>query len=153
MDRRGHPELLWHGGPAWRGTAAAEGTQLTVPNGWTTAADGLSFGHWLITLGRVVIRVVRRQRLPMPVSFLPLIFPALLIGVPLLFLAKGRKPFLRATAVSASIVLLLFLRVYVPGFLPSFSFPGPVFPPQPIQSRSHKPPTGPPPTGLDQLHA
>ena len=52
----------------------------------------------------------------MPVSFMPLIFPALLIGVPLLFLAKGRKPFLRATAVSASIVLLLFLWVYVPGW-------------------------------------
>lgn len=51
----------------------------------------------------------------MPVSWLPLIFPALLIGVPLLFLAKGRKPFLRATAVSVLILLLLFLWVYVPG--------------------------------------
>ncbi len=52
----------------------------------------------------------------MPVSFLPLIFPALLIGVPLFFLAKGRKPFLRATAMSGSVVLLLFLWVYVPGW-------------------------------------
>ncbi|MFN9718969.1 MAG: hypothetical protein ACK58L_09770, partial [Planctomycetota bacterium] len=39
-----------------------------------------------------------------------------LMSVPLLFLAKGRKPFLRATAVSASIVLLLLLWVYVPGW-------------------------------------
>ncbi len=52
----------------------------------------------------------------MPVSCLPLIFPGFLIGVPLLFLAKGRNPFLRAATVSASILLLLFLWVYVPGW-------------------------------------
>ena len=53
----------------------------------------------------------------MPVSFLPLIFPLLLIGVPLLFLARGRKQFLRATAFSTAILLLLFLIVYVPGWV------------------------------------
>lgn len=51
----------------------------------------------------------------MPVSFLPLIFPALLIGVPLVLLVKGQMQFLRAAAVSAGVVLLLFLWVYVPG--------------------------------------
>ena len=51
----------------------------------------------------------------MPVSFLPLIFPALIIGVPLLFLTQGPKPFLWAASVSASILLLLFFWVYVPG--------------------------------------
>ena len=51
----------------------------------------------------------------MPVSFLPLIFPALLIGVPLLFLAKGQKAFFKAAVVSISLLLLLFLWVYVPG--------------------------------------
>ncbi len=53
----------------------------------------------------------------MPVSFLPCIFPMLLVCVPLLFLAKGRKPFLRATSASASVLVLLFLWVYVPGWV------------------------------------
>ena len=57
----------------------------------------------------------------MPVSCLPLIFPALLVGVPLLFLiTKGQKSFRRAAAVSASILVLLFLWVYVPGWVLTF---------------------------------
>ncbi len=56
----------------------------------------------------------------MPVSFLPVIFPALLIGVPLLFLVKGRRQFPRVTALSTSIVLLLLLSVYVPGWVLMF---------------------------------
>ena len=56
----------------------------------------------------------------MPVSFLPLIVPALLIGVPLLFLLRGQRPFLRAVALSTAILLLLFLSVYVPGWILMF---------------------------------
>ena len=53
----------------------------------------------------------------MPVSPFPLVLSALLIGVPLLFATRGRKSFLRACAVSVSIVLLLFLWVYTPGWV------------------------------------
>lgn len=53
----------------------------------------------------------------MPVSPIPLLFPVLLICVPLLFLIKGRKPFLLAAAGSALIVLCLFLWVYIPGWI------------------------------------
>lgn len=54
----------------------------------------------------------------MPVSFLPLLFPALMLGVPLGFLIKkGRKAFFRAAAVSASFLAFLFLWVYVPGWI------------------------------------
>jgi hypothetical protein len=53
----------------------------------------------------------------MLVSPLPCVFPLLLVVVPLLFLAKGRKAFWRAAAVSASVLVLLFLWVYVPGWV------------------------------------
>jgi hypothetical protein len=56
----------------------------------------------------------------MPVSFLPVIIPALLLGLPLLCLSKGRRSFLQASAVSASILLLLILWVYVPGWILMF---------------------------------
>ena len=52
----------------------------------------------------------------MPVSYLPCITPLLLIAVPLLFLAKGRKPFFFAACISAGIFALIFLWVYVPGW-------------------------------------
>lgn len=53
----------------------------------------------------------------MPVSYVPVIFPALLIGVPLISLVAGRKTFLRTTAASASILLILLLRIYLPGWI------------------------------------
>ena len=53
----------------------------------------------------------------MPVSLLPVIIPALLIGIPLLLLMKGRKTFAWAAAVSLALVTLLFLSVYVPGWV------------------------------------
>ncbi len=56
----------------------------------------------------------------MPVSWLPSIFPALLITVPLVFPFRGRRAFLRAAAVSASILVFLFLWVYVPGWVLTF---------------------------------
>ena len=52
----------------------------------------------------------------MPVSLLPLIVPLLLIGIPLLFLMKGRKASLIAASVSASLLIIFFLSVYVPGW-------------------------------------
>jgi TPR repeat protein len=53
----------------------------------------------------------------MPVSFLPLIIPALLIGIPLLLLMKGWKTFAWAAAISLALVTSLFLAVYVPGWV------------------------------------
>lgn len=53
----------------------------------------------------------------MPVSYLPCVTPLLLVVVPLLFLARGRKPFLVATGISVGLVVLLFLWVYVPGWI------------------------------------
>ena len=53
----------------------------------------------------------------MPVSLWPLIFPVLLVGVPLLLLARGRRPFLRAASGSALILVLLLLWIYVPGWV------------------------------------
>lgn len=52
----------------------------------------------------------------MPFSYWPLIFSALLIGVPVLILAKGRRTSLYAAAVSVSILVLLFLCIYIPGW-------------------------------------
>jgi hypothetical protein len=52
-----------------------------------------------------------------PVSYLPCFTWILLITVPLLFLARGRKPFRIAVAVSGSIVLFLLLLVYVPAWI------------------------------------
>jgi hypothetical protein len=53
----------------------------------------------------------------MPVRYLPCATWLLLIGGPLLFLARGRKSFVIALAVSLSIVVLLYLWVYVPGWV------------------------------------
>ena len=57
----------------------------------------------------------------MPISFLPLIFPSVLIVVPLLCCFKGRKTFPRAAALSTAILLFLFLSVYVPSWVLMFS--------------------------------
>lgn len=53
----------------------------------------------------------------MPASPLPFIVSCLLIVIPLLCRPWGRKPFIRATAVSAALVLLLLLWIYVPGWI------------------------------------
>ncbi len=53
----------------------------------------------------------------MPVSFLPVIFPALLIGIPLLFIKKSVMACLVAYIISAIILLLVFLSVYMPGWV------------------------------------
>lgn len=53
----------------------------------------------------------------MPVSYIPCIIPVLLIVIPMIFLSKGKKPFLKASCVSIAIFLILILRVYVPGWL------------------------------------
>ncbi|GAC1473399.1 MAG: hypothetical protein NVSMB9_21950 [Isosphaeraceae bacterium] len=53
----------------------------------------------------------------MPVSYLPFITPLLLVGVPLLLLAKGKRAALVASATSAFLTLLLILSVYAPGWL------------------------------------
>jgi hypothetical protein len=52
----------------------------------------------------------------MPVSYLPCITPLLLIGVPLLFAFRGRRPFWIAMCVSATLLLAMLLAVYVPGW-------------------------------------
>jgi TPR repeat protein len=56
----------------------------------------------------------------MPVSYLPCLTPLLLVGIPLLLLARGRKPFLLAASISGCIFALLFLWVYVPGWILMF---------------------------------
>lgn len=53
----------------------------------------------------------------MPVSPVPIVFPLMLIGIPLLFALKGRRPFLIAAGVSASLLLAIFLSVFVPGWI------------------------------------
>jgi hypothetical protein len=53
----------------------------------------------------------------MPVNFLPVIFPVVLILIPMLFIGKGRKPFLLALGVSISTIGLIFLWSYVPGWI------------------------------------
>jgi hypothetical protein len=62
-------------------------------------------------------RIRNTSEARVPVSPFPILIPLLLVGVPLLFLIKGRKSFLRAATVSVSIVLLFFLWVYVPGWV------------------------------------
>ncbi len=52
----------------------------------------------------------------MPVSFLPIIAPLLLIGVPLLLLFKSRRAAKIAANCSACLLGLLLLTVYVPGW-------------------------------------
>lgn len=53
----------------------------------------------------------------MPVSFLPCITPLLLVGAPLLCLAWGRRAFRVAASISGGLIGLLFLWVYVPGWV------------------------------------
>ncbi len=53
----------------------------------------------------------------MPVSYLPCITPILLIGIPLLFAFRNRKSFLMAASVSGALLAVLFLSVYVPGWI------------------------------------
>lgn len=52
----------------------------------------------------------------MPVSYLPCITPLLLVGVPLLLLAKGRRAATVASVVSATLLCAFLLAVYVPGW-------------------------------------
>jgi hypothetical protein len=52
----------------------------------------------------------------MLVSYLPCITPLLLIGVPLLFLLRNRRAAKVAALGSASVLGLLVLVVYVPGW-------------------------------------
>ena len=53
----------------------------------------------------------------MPISYLPFITSILLLAIPLLCLASGRRAFLIAASISISLVALLILWVYVPGWL------------------------------------
>ena len=53
----------------------------------------------------------------MPVSYFPCVLPFLLVAVPLLCLARGKKPFLIATAVSLIVLILLVLPFYIPGWI------------------------------------
>jgi TPR repeat protein len=50
------------------------------------------------------------------VSYLPLVTVVLLVGVPLLLLARGWRAFLRASAASATLLVLFLLWVYAPGW-------------------------------------
>lgn len=51
----------------------------------------------------------------MPASLFPIVFPALLVLVPLLCLVKGFRLFLRAAGLSVFILVSLFLAIYLPG--------------------------------------
>lgn len=53
----------------------------------------------------------------MPGSLVPIVFPTMLLLVPLLCLAKGRQAFIRAGVVSARLLLAVFLYVYLPGWI------------------------------------
>ena len=53
----------------------------------------------------------------MPVSYVPCITPVLLIGIPLLFALRSRKSFLAAASVSAALLAMLLLSVFVPGWI------------------------------------
>jgi hypothetical protein len=53
----------------------------------------------------------------MPVSYVPCVLPLLLVAVPLVCLAKGKKPFLIAFAGSLVVLILLVLPFYIPGWL------------------------------------
>jgi hypothetical protein len=53
----------------------------------------------------------------MPVSFVPLILPIALVGIPLLLLLKSKKACIVASVISVAILSLIFLSVYVPGWL------------------------------------
>jgi TPR repeat protein len=51
----------------------------------------------------------------MPVSYLPCVFPLLLVAIPLLCLLKGKKTFLLALAGSIVVLVLLLLPGYIRG--------------------------------------
>lgn len=92
-------------------------------NDWMSNVQELPLDS-LIFLVNVVaqFRILSRKSLAdskeaMPASPLPLIFPALLILVPLFYLAAGKKSFRRACAGSASVLAVLFLSVYVPSWV------------------------------------
>jgi hypothetical protein len=53
----------------------------------------------------------------MPVSYFPCVLPLLLVSVPLLFLPRGKKPFLVASACSLVVLIILLLPFYVPGWV------------------------------------
>jgi len=53
----------------------------------------------------------------MPVSYVPLVLPLLLLGVPLLCLRRGKRPFLIASACSLGLLLLVLLPIYAPGWV------------------------------------
>src|SRR5438128_3362366 len=53
----------------------------------------------------------------MPVSPLPCVMPLLLVAVPLLFLLRGKKQFLIASASSLIVLILLLLPSYIPGWI------------------------------------
>jgi len=53
----------------------------------------------------------------MPVSPIPCVTPLLLVAVPLLFLLRGKKPFLIASACSITLLILLLLPFYIPGWI------------------------------------
>jgi hypothetical protein len=53
----------------------------------------------------------------MPVSYFPCVLPLLLVAVPLLFLPRGKKPFLVASAGSLVVLTLLLLPFYIPGWM------------------------------------
>jgi hypothetical protein len=53
----------------------------------------------------------------MPVSYLPCVTPLLLLAIPLLCALRGRKAFLVGLAISIGFFALMFLCVYVPGWI------------------------------------
>jgi hypothetical protein len=53
----------------------------------------------------------------MPVSYFPCVLPLLLVSVPLLCLARGKKSFRVAFAGSLSVLILVLLPFYVPGWI------------------------------------
>lgn len=53
----------------------------------------------------------------MPVSFIPCITPLLLVGVPLLLLLKSHRAATWGAVVSACLLALFLLSIYIPGWL------------------------------------
>src|SRR6185312_13873537 len=117
-----------------RPRSAAARRRVSRWAGGPTSSSGASSPNHDVALDRADITVFRdftfiaagpaselgrsaRRGGPMPISPCPCVFPLLLVVVPLLFLAKSRKAFRRAAAVSASVLAVLFLWVYVPGWV------------------------------------
>jgi hypothetical protein len=55
--------------------------------------------------------------LDMPVSFFPLVLTLLLVAIPLLCLAKGKRLFFLGLGGSALFVLAMILPIYIPGWM------------------------------------